>query len=100
MMTRPSLSKCAYFNSAFVKERDVKAIGCSVPLTLCYMKRHYMIILAPYLDQSASASSGISAISLLLQKLFSVVLPMTMAWFSVKDYTEGKCVDQFGKTLL
>ena len=30
-MVRPSLSRCAYFDSAFDKEQGVKAIGFSVP---------------------------------------------------------------------
>ena len=49
-----------------------------------------MIVLVTYLDQNALASSGMSTVSLLLLKLFSVVLPMTIAWFSVRDYTEGR----------
>ena len=52
------------------------------------MERHHIIVLVPYLDQSALARSGMSTVSLLLQN-FSVVLPMTMAWYSVKGYTEG-----------
>ena len=38
-----------------------------------------MILLVPYLDQSAPAGSVKSVVSLLLQKLLSVVLPMTIA---------------------
>ena len=43
-----------------------------------------MILSVPYLDQN----SVMSTVSLLLQKLLCMVLPMTIAWFSVRDYTE------------
>ena len=59
-----------------------------------------MITTVPYLGQSAPTVSVMSTVSLFLQMLSFVVLPMTIACFSVKDYTRGDVLAKFGKNLL
>ena len=49
-----------------------------------------MILSVPYLDKKAPAGSVMSTVSFLLQKLLSGVLPMTIAWFTVRDHREGQ----------